>query len=793
MQGVPRRPLTGLGLSDNVKFYCQEHPASPMRSFPRASLREGSVEPMNRTAIPWIALTLACIATLSPVPAARAGEPLPSSAEAFFENEVRPLLAKNCFECHGPKQQKGSLRLDSRARLLQGGDRGPALVPGDPARSLLVAVVSGTGDVKMPPRGKLTAEQVATLQKWVALGAPWPGGATPVAVRTSGITDKDRQFWAFQPLAHSAVPRVPETFVTWNRNPVDAFILQKLQTKGLTPAAPADRRTLLRRATFDLIGLPPTPEEIDAFLADTSPEAFARVVDRLLASPHYGERWGRHWLDVVRYADTAGETADYPVPQARLYRDYVIDSFNKDKPYDEFLREQVAGDLLAAEGPRERYAERMTATGFIAISRRFGFDPQNYHHLTIQDTIDTLGQAAMGLTLGCARCHDHKYDPVTREDYYALYGIFASTKYAFPGSEEKKRPADMVPLVATADAKGPVPVAYGVVDGKPQNAHIHLRGEPRDLGPEVPRRFLEILGGDPLPKDTVGSGRRQLVDWLTRSTNPLTPRVMVNRIWQHHFGVGLVATENDFGARGKRPTHPELLDYLADRFQQSGWSVKAMHRLLMLSQTYQQGSGDPQAVAADPENQFLSRFARSRLDAEAIRDALLCVGGNLDRTPGGPHPFPPVDKWDYTQHNPFNVIYDTPKRSVYLMTPRLTRHPYLALFDGPDTNASTARRLPTTVPTQALFFMNDPFVHAQAAGLARRVMSATDDAEKRLTFAFTLALARPPTADETRQSLAFLDRYKKELASEPLAEQESRAWAALVRTLLARNEFLYVD
>jgi mono/diheme cytochrome c family protein len=749
---------------------------------------------MIRTAIPCIALTLACIGTFLPVPAASAQPPAPSpEATAFFENEVRPLLAKNCFECHGPKKQKGALRLDSRARLLQGGDRGPALVPGDPARSLLLSAVNGTGDVKMPPRDKLTAEQVTTLQKWIAQGAPWPGADAPVAVRTSAITDKDRQFWAFQPLAHPAVPHVPETFRAWNRNPVDAFILQQLLARGLTPAAPADRRTLLRRATFDLIGLPPTPEEIDAFLADTSPEAFARVVERLLASPHYGERWGRHWLDVVRYADTAGETADYPVPQARLYRDYVIDSFNKDKPYDVFLREQVAGDLLAEAGPADRYGERVIATGFIALSRRFGFDPQNYHHLTIQDTIDTLGQATLGLTLGCARCHDHKYDPISREDYYALYGIFASTKYAFPGSEEKKRPADLVPLGVTADSKGVMEVAYAVVDGKPQNARIHLRGEPRDLGPEVPRRFLEILGGDPLPGNMVGSGRRQLADWITRPSNPLTPRVMVNRLWQHHFGVGLVATENDFGARGRRPTHPELLDYLAERFQQSGWSVKAMHRLILLSQTYQQGNGDARACAADPDNQFLSRFARRRLEAEAIRDALLRVGGNLDPTPGGPHPFPPVDKWNYTQHDPFHSLYDTPKRSVYLMTPRLTRHPYLALFDGPDTNASTARRLPTTVPTQALFFMNDPFVHTQAAGLARRVLMTSDDAEKRLTLAFTLTLARPPTGDEIRQSLAFLERYRMELASEPPAEQEKRAWAALARTLLARNEFIYVD
>lgn len=733
---------------------------------------------------PTFLLILVVFASAAAPYSARAQEKLAAPEQIrFFEMNVRPVLVEHCHKCHGLQKQKADLRLDSRPRILKGGDSGPAAIPGHPEKSLLIkAIRHVSGTPKMPIGKKLSHREIDDLVRWVQMGLPYP---EPLAA----LQADPKNWWAFQSPRQPEVPKVHNT--AWAQAPLDHFILARLETEGLKPAAPADRRTLIRRATFDLIGLPPMPEEIDAFLADASPGAYAKMVDRLLASPHYGERWGRHWLDVVRYADTAGETADYPVPQARLYRDYVIDSFNKDKPYDEFLREQIAGDVLAAAGPLERYAERVVATGFIAISRRFGFDPQNYHHLTIQDTIDTLGQAALGLTLGCARCHDHKYDPITREDYYGLYGIFASTKYAFPGSEEKKRPADMVPLAPLA--KGTVPVAYGVVEGKSQNARIHIRGEPRELGPEVPRRFLEILGGDLLPKDVAGSGRRQLADWLTRPSNPLTARVMVNRIWQHHFGVGLVATENDFGVRGKRPTHPELLDFLAVTFQQSGWSVKAMHRLIMLSQTYQQGSGEAKAVAADPENQFLGRFTRRRLDAESIRDAMLCLGGNLDRTPGGPHPFPPVDKWSYTQHDPFNAIYDTPKRSVYLMTPRLKRHPYLALFDGPDSNASTARRLPTTVPTQALFFMNDPFVHAQAAGLARRVMTATGDAEKRLTLAFTLALARPPAPEEARESREFLDWYQKGLAGTPRSEQESRAWAALARTLLGRNEFLYVD
>ena len=728
----------------------------------------------------------------------RAGEPTPEAA-AFFENRVRPLLAQECFKCHGPKKQQGSLRLDSRAALLQGGDGGPAVVPGSPATSRLIQAVSQTGDLKMPPKKKLTSAQVAVLARWIQMGAPWPG-ARAAPTRGGTITAAERTFWSFQPVANPAPPAVKDE--AWPLSAVDRFLLARLEATGLKPAGMADKRTLLRRATFDLIGLPPTPAEVHAFLADDSPAAFARVVERLLASPHYGERWGRHWLDVVRYADTAGETADFPVPEASLYRDYVIDAFNRDKPYDAFIREQVAGDLLARQAPRQQYAELVTATGFLAISRRFGFDPQNYQHLTIQDTIDTLGQSVLGLSLGCARCHHHKFDPVTTADYYALYGIFDSTRYAFPGSEEKKRPADFPPLLppneaaARRQAKQPVPVAYAVAEGKAHDARIQKRGEPRLPGESVPRRFLEILGGDALPPQEKGSGRLELAEWLTRPSNPLTARVMVNRIWQHHFGKGLVATENDFGTRGRRPTHPELLDYLAHRFMASGWSVKAMHRLIVLSRAYQLSMGhDARAAQLDPVNELHGRFSRRRLDAEAIRDALLAVGGNLDHSRGTAHPFPPVGRWGFTQHNPFTAVYPTNRRSVYLMTQRIKRHPFLALFDGPDTNASTPRRLNTTVPTQALFLMNDPFVHEQSAGLARRILLARQEDRGRVEWAFEVALARKPSADETSAALGFLRRYRQLLegAKVPAGQQQAQAWAAFARTLLTRNEFLFVD
>ena len=758
-----------------------------------------------KAGLAWLALFSAGVAA----PAATPDGP----GEAFFEQEVRPILAASCVKCHGAKKQESGLRLDARVSLIRGGDSGPAVVPGDPSQSLLMRALGHEGDLAMPPGRKLPDAQIATLKRWIERGAPWPGDDGPAAVRTGGITEEDRRFWSLQPVAVPPLPQIADR--GWPRTEVDDFILARLEGAGLKPSPPADRRSLIRRASFDLIGLPPTPEEVAAFLADPSADAFTTVVDRLLASLRYGERWGRHWLDVARHADTAGESSDYPIREAYLYRDYVIDAFNRDKPYDKFVREQVAGDLIAAAAPGPDYAEQVTATGFLAASQRFGFDPQNYQHLTIQDTIDTLGQAFLGLSLGCARCHDHKFDPVSAADYYALYGIFDSTRYPFPGSEEKNRPRDFVPLVPPEEARarqkshdealarsdpageparadlrraGPYPVAYAVAEGASHDARIQRRGEPSTPGEEVPRRFLEILGGDPVAPGS-GSGRLALAGWLTRPSNPLTARVMVNRVWQHHFGRGLVATENDFGRRGQAPSHPELLDHLARRFMDGGWSVKSLHRLIMRSSVYQTSG------AGDSAPDLLARFPRRRLDAEEIRDAMLLVAATLDTSPAGPHPFPPVETWAYTQHSPFGAVYESDRRSVYLMTQRLKRHPYLALFDGPDPNASTAHRSPTTVPTQALYFMNDPTVHRLAEATARRLATAQADPQLRLRLAFEATLARPPSAIDEADALGFLDAERRDLASSGVeaSEADSRAWSALIRTLFARNEFLYVD
>ena len=620
------------------------------------------------------------------------------------------------------------------------------------------------------------------------------GNVSGAEIRGGPITPEERQLWSLQPIEDKTPPHIESK---WARNAIDAFILDALEERGMQPVGSADKRTLIRRVTYDLIGLPPTPDEVEAFVADDTPSAFKNVVERLLRSSHYGEHWGRHWLDVVRYADTAGETGDYPVRFAYKYRNWVINAHNADMPYDEFVRLQLAGDLIAARANQlspEDYANHIVATGFIAISRRFGFDVENYHYLTIQDTLDTLSQSVLGLTLGCARCHDHKYDPVNADDYYALYGIFESTKYSFPGSEEKKRPYDMVPLTPPGAEQTAIDHAYGAFDGEPKDARIHKRGDHKSLGETVARRNLTILGGDRLPEHETGSGRLQLAEWFTRTDNPLTARVMVNRLWQKHFGQGLVRTENDFGARGERPTHPELLDWLASRFIESGWSMKTMHRLIVNSATYQLASIEkPDYAEIDPEDRFLWRFPRRRLSAEEYRDSVLYLSGQLALDMGGEHPFPAEDTWGFTQHAPYYGVYKTNTRSVYLMQQRLKRHPFLALFDGADPNVSTAERLITTTPTQALYLMNSPFVHDNAMAFA--VKSARLTKPDLINSAHTAILGRKPTSEEIDAGLTFLKVYTERLAdSEVAQEARSReALAAYIRTLFVRNEFLFVD
>ena len=747
----------------------------------------------------------------------------------FFEKKIRPILVERCYDCHSAKAQKAKagLLVDSREGLLRGGDSGPALVPGKPEESLLLKAIRYEG-MEMPPKekGRLPPEQLADFETWIVLGAPDPRKGDAAAPARSAIDfSKAREFWSFRPVRDPALPAVRDA--AWPAGAVDRFVLSRLEARGLRPGPDADRRALLRRVTFDLVGLPPSPEEIDAFLRDDAPDAFAKVVDRLLASPRYGERWGRHWLDVARYADTSGCNSDFPVRQARLYRDWVLRAFNEDKPYADFLREQVAGDLLPAATEEERRA-KVVATGYLAISRRFVDSIEKYHHLTLDDTVDTLGKSVLGLSLGCARCHDHKYDPVAAEDYFALYGIFASTRYPYPGCETYLRQKDLVPLVPREEAEAAmkpyleklaaldqaakaagkdaqakakkerdawerdgrpeIESAYAVAEGTPQHARIQIKGDPRKLGAEVPRRFLQVLGGRPVADPAKGSGRLDLAGWLADLANPLAPRVLVNRIWQHHFGRGIVRTPNDFGARGLPPTHPELLDWLAARFLEGGGSIKALHRTILLSRTYRLAAADlPDHARADPSNELYGRFERRRLDAEAIRDAMLSASGAIDLEPSGAHPFPPQKQWGFSASRPFQAAYPTRKRSVYLVVGRIRNHPFLETFDGADPNLSTAERLPAASPLQALFLMNNAFVTEQSEKLAARVRSDRADLEGRVERAHALAFGRLPTSEERRRAEAFLGR------AAAAAGAEGPAWASYARVLLSSNEFIFTD
>ncbi len=616
--------------------------------------------------------------------------------------------------------------------------------------------------------------------------------------------------WAFRKIVKPAVPdestnqaAEQHSVRSSSTHPVDRFVDAALREKSLTAVPQADTRTLVRRLYFDLHGLPPSAADLQRHVADLTPwndAAWKTLIDELLESPRYGERWGRHWMDVVRYADTAGDNADYPIPEARYYRDYIIDAFNEDLPFDEFIREQLAGDILAesqASDPvaSQRHADRIAATGFLALSRRYATGPYELWHLTLEDTIDTTGQAFLGLTLKCARCHDHKFDPVTQRDYYGLYGIFDSTQFPWAGAEEfasqrtgrmhfpvlkpqsqideqltrfkqaeqqldselkklesedpaGRRVSELMTqleqlrtMSATAEAiaeaqrqldeargqlearrnelrmpfeiarrRGGMPaeieVAYAVREGAARAAFIQVSGDPGRPGEVVPRgvpAFLSQVPSDEIPESQ--SGRRQLADWLTHPDHPLTARVIVNRIWAHHFGRGIVATPSNFGTRGSPPTHPELLDWLAATLIESGWSIKSLHRTILTSETWrrssqalvvQNGPSDQQLAVnedRDPSNEYLWRFSRRRLDAESIRDSILLASGSLDLSRPPEHPFPPIQNWGYTQHSQFRDFYPSRHRSVYLMTTRLQRHPFLALFDGPDTNTTTVFEL----------------------------------------------------------------------------------------------------
>jgi cytochrome c553 len=729
-------------------------------------------------------LLLVPLAASAAPPTAAVPAPTPEQVK-FFESSVRPLLLAHCTECHGSKKQSGGLRLDDPTFFRLGGDNG-SLLAAKHDESLFLKAVRHEGP-KMPPKKRLSDAEIKIFAQWIGMGAPWP--ATNKVVRIPGvITAEDRAFWAFQKVQSPAPPNLAH-------HPIDAFLQEKHHAKGLEHLPRADRRTLIRRLTFDLTGLAPTPEEILAFEADDRHDAYERLVDRLLASPAYGERWGRHWLDVVRYADTAGDNSDFPAPLLYKYRNRVIDVFNADLPFDRFITEQLAGDLLPASNEMQR-RENLISTGYLANARRFGsYEDKRYQwYLTFEDSIENLGRSFLGLSLSCSRCHDHKFDPIPAEDYYALYGFFQSTRYPWAGTELDKRPRDNVELPGGEQL-------YAVSEGKRWvgNAKMQLRGEPTKLGREVPRRFLTILGGQPLPKDVAGSGRLQLAQWVVSPENPLTARVLVNRLWHWHFGRGLVATPNDFGRQGQPPSHPELLDYLATTLIDKGWSLKAMHRMMLTSEAYRRSSGDhAENTLKDAENVYLWRFARKRLEAEAIRDQILSLGEILDRSVGQAHPFPASNTWGFTQHNPFKAVYDSDRRSVYLMTQRIQRHPYLALFDGPDTNAATAKRDTSTTTLQALYLLNDPLMHRAASGFAQRITREAKDDRQRITRTMQLAFGRVPSETEMAEALSFVEQARAKLSATrertvDSAQIEKRIWESFAKGVLLSNELITID
>ena len=787
-----------------------------------------------------VALALALVLGLAALPFHGTASPPPPPATSdgleFFEAKIRPLLVEKCYSCHSAQSEKlkGGLRLDWRGGVLKGGDTGPAIIPADPKSSLLVKAVSYSDpDLQMPPKKRLSAQEVGDLSLWIKMGAPDPR-AEPAKSGVSVAKAYDynvlRKTWAFHT---PTAPKIPEIRHPGRaRSPIDRFILAKLDENHLIPAKPADKLTLIRRATFDLTGLPPAPEEIDAFLQDHSPDAFARVVDRLLASPHYGECWARHWLDVVRYADSVdsrqiGKPGD--IEQAWRYRDWVVNSFNRDLPFDQFVVMQIAGDLLPAPVPGGVNSEGIIATTMLAIGRWEQGEADKEKMLTdvVDDQIDVVTRGFLGLTVACARCHDHKFDPIPTEDYYSLAGIFFSSHVLpDPGSKTGDSARLRIPLVSEeelalrheiekqadrvesdliiARAKPPasrseqriaqltgdwedlkhrlaipVPTAHGIQEGGvPQSAWagiadapVLVRGRYDRRGPVVPRRFPRILAGDDQPPVTRGSGRLELARRIASPSNPLTARVIVNRVWQNHFGEGLVRTPNNFGKLGEKPALPELLDFLATEFVRSGWSIKSLHRAIMLSSAYQRSCEAPAGLAkADPENQWLGRMNRRRLDAEALRDSLLAVAGALDSSVGGP----PVSE------------IASPRRTLYLSAIRSDRSNYRMLFDAADPTAIVEKRIDSTVAPQALFLLNNSFVLDLAGRLEEKLPPGRGPEKESIVWLYRRLYGRRPNAAEVAIAKGMLKRARESVS-------EKHAWQEFCQILLCANEFIYVD
>jgi hypothetical protein len=814
---------------------------------------------------------IATIAGAAAAPKSAEQHPTKQGAE-FFETQIRPILVHNCYECHSgdAKKAKGHFVLDTREGLRKGGSSGHAINPGHPNNSLLIEAIRYES-LEMPPKGKLPDELIDKLVQWVELGAPDPRtGKAGLGGKRIDLAEA-RKFWAFQGPKGVTPPTVRDS--AWPITDIDRFIRARQEAEHLRPVADADRVTLIRRVTFDLTGLPPTVPEIDAFVNDKSARAFATVVDRLLASARFGERWGRHWLDVVRFGESTGKEVNLPFRYAWRYRNYVIDALNVDKPYDRFIIEQLAGDLLPAQDSVQH--DHLTiATGFLSLGPKSVVqNAEQYRYDVIDDQIDVTGRAYLGMTIACARCHDHKYDPIPTTDYYALAGIFGSTETLCgvqpgrkvidevklarltergesPSAEDRERRTQIVQLERQLDhlhklqkapvgeaaqrkgnARSPRPTSrpdftpkqireeikaveeqlekvaavpsstqdliMSVREGVPSNSPVLNRGAVKDKGPEVPRGVLTVLKPGEFGIGPRRSGRFALAHWIASKSNPLTARVMVNRVWQHLFGQGLVTTVDNFGALGEEPSHPELLDALAVRFMNDDkWSLKKLIRSIVLSRVYRLSSAhNEEAYAIDPSNRFLWRMEPRRLDAEEIRDAMLAASGQLDlKRPEG-SPILELDngivrrgKAQLDLHKPTN------HRSIYLPVLRGMVPDMLQVFDAPDPNLVVGQRDVTTVAPQALFMMNNPFVIAQSNQMARRVLGTPGlNMDARIDLAYRFALGRVATEHEKSDIKRYLANYHKSVQSAaPKGNPQVAAWASFCQTLFASGEFRYL-
>ena len=681
----------------------------------------------------------------------------------FFERKIRPVLVQHCYECHAGDANRiqGGLRLDDPISMARGGDSGPAVMPGAPDESLLLAAIR-YDDLEMPPKGPLDPQIIRDFEQWIEIGAVDPrppAAATSVKVDDSIDWKTARSRWAFQPPRSHRPPMTSKP--NWHSTRVDPFVLARLDLAGLSPNQPADRATFIRRLSFDLRGLPPSSDEVLAFLNDQHPGAKSRLVDAFLSSPEHAERWSRLWLDVARYAEDqahkVGDNDSLIYPNAYRYRDWIIGAIANDLPYDDFVRLQLAADLIA---PRQ--VEDHIALGFL------GLGPKYYRRSSPEvmadeweDRVDTVTRGLLGLTVACARCHDHKYDPISTEDYYALAGVFAST-------EMFNRPLDHeVETDKRGQAKKPQDAVHIVREGKTQDIHVMIRGDVNHKGDLVSRRFLTVLSQQPIPFEH-GSGRGDLAKAITDRGNPLTARVIVNRVWEQLIGSCLVPTPSNFGELGDPPSHPDLLDDLAVRFMDQGWSLKWLQREIVLSSTYGQSSHwEASKSNLDPTNHLLWRMPRRRLTVEAYRDAVLSVAGRLSSTVGGP-----------------SVQPDQPesrRRTLYSEISRMDLNPMLSKFDFPDPNAHSAKRFETTTPLQKLFLLNSPFLVHQADALAKLLQQHGGSRQSRIHWVYQRLFSRAPTSDEVALGKTFLESERPGI------------WEQYAQTLLISNEMFMVD